>query len=724
MIPWRTLLIGVCIGKLITCCVIAQQIPLDSIRTITIRKTALPIQIDGDLSDEAWQYAETAAYFCQSFPYDTSLSITCTEAKILFDDKGIYVAAICKDTFPQPFVVQSLKRDFSITNNDAFVVSFDPLRDQTNGFSFGVTPFGVQREGLIEDRGFFGVSTSWDNKWFAETKRYKDHWTAEMFIPFTSLRYKPEVTTWGINFHRQNLKINEMSNWARVPRNFNISSLPYAGLLKWAEPPPKVGRNIALIPYVTGRFYEDYQAGTRQLLPNAGLNAKVGVSSSLNLDLTINPDFSQVEVDQQITNLSRFSLFFPERREFFIENSDLFARFGFRNIRPFFSRQIGLYAGRTVPILAGARLSGKINSDWRIGLMNMQTEGVPSLQLDPYNYSVAAVQRQLGQKSNLAAIFVNKQNTNPRTNDYNRIAGVDWNFQNRSNTIVGKAFFHHSFSPNQPKDAFAQAVWVHYNTATWSGSYNHEYIGENYDAQVGFVPRTNVIRLEPDIARTFYPQNSILNNIETGLYMDAYFTKQMQWLDRYITYYTNFVFQDGRSIGISYDENYTYLQFPFDPSGTDGLELPEGGYAYRQVSLDANTNPRKVWNASASTSYGSYFNGNLWNVSADFGFRTQPYGNFSFGVDYNRIVLPEPYNTANLLLASAKIELTFSRSLFFTTFLQFNTQTQNFNINSRFQWRFAPMSDLFIVWTDNYNTELLNIKNRALVLKLTYWFNP
>ncbi len=692
-------------------------------KSIVIKKIETTLKIDGELDEPEWQLSDIATGFCQSFPYDTLMAVTCTEVKILHNNQGIYVAAICKDSTFQPFVVQSLKRDFSINSSDAFVVTIDPLNDKTNGFSFGVNPYGVQREGLIEDRGVFGVSTIWDNKWFVEVKRKEGEWIAEMFIPFKSIRYKSGIKEWGINFHRQNLKINETSNWSRVPRIYNISFLPYAGKLIWEEEPQKAGKNVSLIPYLTLRQFSDYQQNKNQLQPNAGLNAKIGVTSSLNLDITVNPDFSQVEVDAQITNLSRFSLFFPERREFFIENSDLFARFGFRNIRPFFSRQIGLYNGQAVPIIAGARLSGKVNQNWRIGIMDMQTEGMGNLGLNPQNYFVAATQRLVGKKSNLAGILVNRQNTsNPL--DFNRVAGLDFNFQTNNNKIFGKTFFHHSFSPNQPKDAFAQAVWISYNTMRWGWNYNHEYIGENYNAEVGFIPRKNVIRLEPDISRKFYPKNSVINNIITGVYMDSYYNKQMNWLDRYLSVYLTSNFQDGKAFSLSAREIFTKLLFPFDPSRTNSQPLPEGNYYYKQFNVSYNSNPRKVINYSISSTYGGYFNGKIWNNNASLNFRTQPWGAYGISLDFNRIMLPQPYANTTLLLLSTRFELTFTRSLFFTTFLQYNTQTNNFNINSRLQWRFAPMSDLFIVWTDNYETERIFIKNRALVIKWSYWFMP
>ncbi len=258
----------------------------------------------------------------------------------------------------------------------------------------------------------------------------------------------------------------------------------------------------------------------------------------------------------------------------------------------------------------------------------------------------------------------------------------------------------------------------------WGWNYNHEYIGENYNAEVGFVPRKNVIRLEPDISLKFYPQNSTINNFVLGVYLDGYYDKKMNWLDRYLSAYINLNFQDGKKFSCTAKELFTKLLYPFDPSRTQAQPLPIGDYYYQQLNLTYNSNPRKVFNYSFSTNYGSYFNGRIWNNNLGLNYRIQPWASYGVSLDYNRIILPQPYANTTLLLISTRFEWTFTRSLFFTTFIQYNTQTQNFNINTRFQWRFAPMSDLFIVWTDNYDTKKVFVKNRALVIKLSYWFMP
>jgi len=329
--------------------------------TLKIRKATAPIIIDGIIDEPDWKSADVAEDFFQNFPYDSSFAITKTQVKVTYDDQNIYVAAICYDDLPGDYVVQSLKRDFSYPISDAFAVYIDPFNDKLNGFSFAVNPLGAQREGLLQGGGFFGVTTSWDNKWYSKVKRKADRWIVEMAIPFKTIRYQENNITWGINFSRNDLKRNENSSWSPVPRNFNIGSTAFTGTLIFESPPKKPGTNISIIPYAIASTDQDFSSeGDVNQSGNSGFDAKIAVSPSLNLDITLNPDFSQVEVDRQIVNLTRFSLFFPEKRQFFVENSDLFSKFGFRQIRPFFSRNIGLNQGRIMPILAGARLSATV----------------------------------------------------------------------------------------------------------------------------------------------------------------------------------------------------------------------------------------------------------------------------------------------------------------------------------------------------------------------------
>ena len=372
-------------------------------RQYNIHRTKLPVKIDGIMEDSVWQQAETATDFFQVLPMDTSKAFVRTEVKMLYDDQYIYLLAINYEKVEGNYMVESLRRDFSFGKNDNFLLFIDTFDDQTNGFTFGANAMGAQWDGVLFEGG--SANLSWDNKWVSAVKTEDDKWTFEMAVPFKSIRYKEGIKRWGINFSRLDMKTTEKSAWAAVPRQFPTASLAYTGVLNWDEAPPKAGTNISLIPYVASKLNKNHEKETPGAFDfQAGLDAKVAVTSSLNLDLTINPDFSQVEVDRQQTNLDRFELFFPERRQFFLENGDLFANFGYQNIRPFFSRRIGLNA----PIHFGTRLSGKINKKWRIGVMDMQT-GHNQDSIPAQNFAIVALQKQVFARSNISAIFINKE---------------------------------------------------------------------------------------------------------------------------------------------------------------------------------------------------------------------------------------------------------------------------------------------------------------------------
>lgn len=707
----------------------AQTGPVDSVAqpglALHIVRAADEIRLDGDLSESAWQQAEVATDFVQQFPYDTAAAVSHTDVRVTYNDQFLYIAAVCWDDKAGDYIVQSLKRDFSYPVTDAFAVYIDPYNDKTNGFNFTVSPLGVQREGLLENGGAFGVTTNWDNKWYSEVRQYDDRWVVEIAIPFKTLRFNDGIDHWRINFSRNNLKCNENSCWYPVPRAFNVATLAFTGDLQWDEAPRKVGTNVSVIPYVLGRYTGDYQAGKEQFKPNAGLDAKLAITSSLNLDLTVNPDFSQVEVDRQVTNLSRFSLFFPERRQFFTENSDLFAQNGFSQIRPFFSRRIGLANGREIPILGGARLSGKLNQNWRIGVMDMQTEGVGALGLQGQNYTVAAVQRKVFERSSIGAMLVSRQGFNqdkPDWNDYNRVLGLDYFYNSKDNRWRGKGFYHRSFGPESQRKESANGVWMMYSDQFITAHYNHEWVDRNYNAEVGFVPRRQYFRLEPIMNVNFYPkQSQILRHGPEGYASWYWDNESWQSIERYSAVGYRLAFRNRSEMALGGEQSYIYLQFPFDPTNTGSTPLPDSvGYEFHGLWGEYTTDFRKRLTFSAGAAVGGYFTGQKANLGGSISYRAQPWGIFSVEFDQNYIVLPD--TTVFLNLISPKVELSFTKSLFFTTYFQFNTQTQNFNINARLQWRFKPMSDLFLVLTDNYATPGFGVKNRAVVLKLNYWF--
>ena len=709
------------------------------VRMMRIQKAQGKITLDGKLNEADWQAADVASDFQQTFPYDTSLAATKTEVRLTYDEKNLYVAAICYDTLDGQYIIESLKRDFSFPVSDAFGIFLDPFDDGANGFNFAVNPLGVQREGLVQNGGSFGVTTAWDNLWFSEVKQEDGKWVTEMRIPFKTIRYNDTETEWGINFARNDLKRNESSTWSWLQREQNVANLAYTGKLIWDKPPKKAGANVSLIPYGIVGLDRNYQSETEDKPNfnwNIGGDVKVAITSSLNLDLTIRPDFSQVEVDRQIVNLSRFSLFFPEQRQFFIENSDLFARFGFSRIRPFFSRRIGLSGSGPVPILGGFRLSGKVNRNWRVGFMSIQTEGGVPTGSPSQNFTVAAVQRRVFKRSNIGMIFVNKQafdDFKPDWTDFNRLVGLDFDLLSEDGKWLGKAFYHQSFSPGDDLFVGANATWLMYRSANITAHWNHEYVNENYNAEVGFVPRLSRFnpetgevenrsywRLEPSFEYRFYPKNGkVVNFHAPGVYYDGFFDENWGETDRLVQFFWKVKFTNTSYLEVNYNEMFTKLFFDTDVTFTDTAAISKGNYNYRSGRIFYRTDRRKRLNGSASVEFGSYYSGQKLTSSLALNYRAQPWGIFTIQYDQNEIWLPDG-RQASLHLIGPKFEFSFRRDLFFTTFFQYNTQQDNFNINARFQWRFRPMSDVFLVYTDNYD-QTLSVKNRAVVLKLIWW---
>lgn len=707
----------------------------------TIVKSNTPVNIDGRLDDPIWQKlgvnqavsSGIGMKFSQTFPTDSLPAIDDTYFMVAYDNEYLYLGAVCFDKKPNEPIIQSLRRDFNWSGNENISFYIDPYNDLTNGFTFQVTPLNVQREGLVTIGG--SVADDWDNKWYSATSTGPNYWSAEMAIPFTSIRFN-EVSSWGLQVLRNNLKHNERTVWAPVPIQYRSSDLVYAGKLLWETTPPPAGTNISVIPYISYAQAKNYEEDLpTSYTPGVGFDAKIGVSNSLNLDLTINPDFSQVEVDRQVTNLNRFELFFPERRQFFLENQDLFAQNGFPPSRPFFSRRIGLGTDADglaiqVPILGGARLSGKIGKDWRIGALTMQTKEDVKNYLPGENYSVGILQRQIFNRSNISAIIVNRQTTTDILQDstqyssYNRVYGLDYNLASADNKWEGNFYHHQSIDPDPKRKAYSSGAFLGYRVRAFGLRYFQTLIGENYNAEVGFVPRPGVYTHGGGGQLNFYPKDSKIQRHGPDVSYSQVLTPSLDVLDREWNLEWGFNFLNTAYLEAGFNYNTILLTDPFDPSGTEGLELAaDENYATSSFRIFARSDNRKLFNIYSSINYGQYFNGNRTRVSSGFDYRWQPYFRMSFDVEYNEIKLPAPYNSASLWLVGPRLDLTFTNNLFWTTFVQYNNQIENLGINTRLQWRFKPVSDFFIVYTDNYATDIFQSKNRALVVKLTYWLN-
>lgn len=724
---------------------VAQNPPTETILAINISDE--PITIDGELDEKAWQNAEVAKGFFQTFPIDNQPADEQTEVMLTYDDKNLYIGAVCYTSQNGEYIIESLRRDFGFGRNDVFAVYIDPYNDQSNGFSFQVTPYNVQREGIVTLGG--DVADNWDNKWFSEVKRFEDKWVVEMAIPFKSFRYN-STKQWNINFLRNHPKINQRSTWIAVPIQYRSSDLVYTGKLNWDTPPKPTNTNIALIPYITGQNVNNFEENTgEEYKGNVGFDAKIGVTPSLNLDLTVNPDFSQVEVDQQVNNLDRFEISFPERRQFFLENQDLFAQNGFGSSRPFFSRRIGIIGSgstaKQIPILAGARLSGKIGKDWRVGLLNMQTDSdiIEEEFFPAQNYTVAVFQRQIQKRSNIGGVFVNRMSTNFDKSDssvtsaqFNRVVGVDYNLATENNRWTGNTYYHRSITPEKDDKSYAQGAFLRYQTRNVEVNYFHNMIGENYNAEVGFVRRVGIRSFGTNTSYRFWTTNSktIVNHgpqIRYNITLDSDF----DLLDRDINASYRLSFLNTSEISTRFTRQMVTLRGSFAPNGIEADSLLEGSiHRFNSIQFSYQSDRRKVFNFDTQISLGSFYTGSRTNYQLNLNYRFQPIFRAGLNIDYNRLTFPEPFSSVEYLLIGTRLDLTLTNKFFVTSFIQYNDRSDNFNVNTRLQWRFKPVSDVFLVYTENYGGDFMTNdllpeinngfkKNRALVLKITYWLN-
>ncbi len=689
-----------------------------------IKKTSQTIKIDGVLNDPAWQATAIAKDFQMILPTDTIKANLKTEVRMAYDEKFIY---ICGDNFipHKTYMVESLRRDWNFGKNDNFLLILDTFNDITNGFAFGINAAGAQWDGQQYDGG--PVNLSWDNKWYSAVKQYADHWSFEAAIPFKSIRFNNNLNTWGVNFGRMDLPSTEKSSWAPVPRQFPSIASAFTGQLVWDTPPAKSGSNISLIPYFLGGTTKDFQNNKPQTYrKEIGFDAKVALGSSLNLDLTVNPDFSQVEVDRQQTNLDRFELFFPERRQFFLENDDLFNNIGLERIRPFFSRRIGL----GVPINYGARLSGKLNKNLRLGVMDIKTGGIAENNINSQNFAVVTMQQKLFSRSNITGFFINKDALNLADGvqkKFNRNLGLEYNLASQNNLWRGKFMYYKSFSPNVTTDNQTIAALMTYNNRHWSLTTQYESVGANYEAEVGFFQRKNYARINPRINYLFLPKGGKVLSHGPGIFNLTYFNEGKYNIENTTGITYNIELRSKALISTFLANDFIELLTDFDPTNLTGIKLKKGSrHGWNATGISFTSKPQSLFTYSFESRVGGYFEGGFrTRLAATLGYRFQPYVQLALATEVNDINLPEEkgLKDARFWLISPRVDVTLTENFYFTTFVQYNEQIKNTNINARLQWRYKPVSDIYLVYTDNYATINPTVKNRAIVLKMTYWWN-
>ena len=695
------------------------------------------IKLDAVLNEASWYKKKPATDFWQYFPTDTLKAINQTEITMLFDDHNLYLG-IKVYSSGNNYIIPSLKRDFRAGGSDNITLLFDTYNDGSNAFLFGTNPDGVMREALVSGGGkeLRGFTSSWDTKWESVTKQYDNYYISEWAIPMSAFKYKEGETRWRFNSYMFDTQSNERTTWIQIPQNQFIFNLAFMDDMVFEKPLGKSKTPISIIPYINTIAINDYEENKEFFELKAGGDAKISISNSLNLDITVNPDFSQVEADQVVTNLTRFEVNLPEKRQFFIENSDLFADFGNSlDANPFFSRRIGIAKDTTDAyiendIIGGVRLSGKINTNFRVGLLNIQTKNDSENEIGGNNNTVLALQQKMFSRSNVSFLFINRQATSNKDfivpeEKYNRVVGIDYNLANIDNSWNGKFYAHKSFTSNLDSKNYSTGTRLDYSSKNWGFRASGLYVGENFKSDLGFIRRTDIFKIDPKVEYLLFPKQGKINRHNFSVVPIIVWKPEInfQLADYNIISSWNTEFNNTSRLSVSIFNRYVYLFDEFNPSFSDGLSLEmDTDYNFSSIELNLQTDTRKPFSFKTKPSMGQFFNGFKYTFDAEISYRIQPKFLFSIRARYDKIELPQPYSNNNIWLVSPRINITFTKSLYWSTLIQYSSLLENLGINSRLQWRFAPLSDLFLVYNDNYFTDSeFAPRFRSINLKITYW---
>ena len=678
-----------------------------------------PIVIDGNLDEREWSLAQPGGDFIQNEPRTGEPATEPTEVRLLYDDENLYIGVYCFDSAGQEGItVTEVKRDYRPFDNDHFSFVLDTFDDNRNGFLFGTNPQGAQREGQVEGDGD-SSNFDWDAIWYVKAKITEQGWQAEFSIPFKTLRFKSlEDQRWGVNFLRVIRRKNEQTYWSPIPRPYRLPRVSLAGGLEGLTGVQQ-GRNLYVKPYLSAPIVRREEDDV-DFIPDVGFDIKYGVTPGLTLDLTVNTDFSQVEADTQQINLTRFSLFFPEKREFFLENADLFqfgkSGGGFRagrDLIPFFSRRIGLSQGQVVPILGGARLSGRVGQ-YRLGIISMQAdefEETPST-----NFSVIRVRRDILSKSDIGGIFVNKH-VNDGYN--NRTYGVDANLNFFQYLDISSYLMKTDTSGISGKDKAAD-LNVEWNDRFMNLKAEHLSIQDNFNPEVGFVPRRGIRKSTGEVTLRPRPGEAIpwIREFRPSAAVE-YLTDQENVLQtRRVDQNVSIGFEDSSNFWFTRRKRFERLDEPFEIR--PGQFIPAGGYDFVEYSSSVSSNRSRMFSASIMLRSGDFFDGHKNSYQLDFAFR--PSYHFAAEVDWSRENLELPSGDFKTNLVTTRMNYSFTPHMFLDALIQYNSTAKEIASNIRFNFIYKPLSDLFLVYNERRSTTG-SVLDRALILKLTYIFD-
>jgi RluA family pseudouridine synthase len=693
-------------------------------------KTASPITVDGALDEEVWQRAAPATNFIQADPLEGQPATEITEVRIAFDADYLYIGATCRDTGAAGIVINEIRKDFAGRDQDTFEVLLDTFTDRRNGFVFATNARGAKADTQIANEGR-DVNTNWDAVWWVESQRTADGWTAEFRIPFKTLRFEAgEGKTWGINFARRVRRKNELSYWSPVSRAYSIFRASSAGTLV-GLPPLQQGRNLRIKPFLAAGTVRGVGQADFDRDFTAGVDFKAGLTPSLTLDATINPDFAQAEADEQQVNLTQFSLFFPEKREFFLENAGIFY-FGdiprnsrsIARFRPpeedlllFFSRRVGLSdAGVQQPLHGGVRLTGRTGG-FTLGLMTMQSkeeDGRPST-----NYTVARIRRDLFRSSDVGAIVLSRE-PNGSSADFNRVVGVDTNFRFfRSLSING--FFARSESPGVTTDQDSAKASIGWEDSTRRVQASVMKIGEGFRDDLGFVRRAGVTRQFYDGAWFKEVRRWGIRRVEPHARVWIYKNPAGQLVSRTGHISNQTTWNNGSYMEYAFEPRVEAIAKPFNLA--PGVIIPPGRYDWNQHLWLFEGDRSRALAGSIRYTTGGFWSGSQHNVQTSVLYRPTYRMVVDLGLQVTKIKLDLPKTEFTTTLVNLRTGYSFSTNMFLDTLLQYRNDVKQFSANVRFNLIHRPLSDFFIVYNESQFTDTTQTAGRGVVVKYTQMFS-
>ena len=727
--------------------------------TVRAIRLADGIRLDGVLDEPVYETVPAITDFIQQVPDIGAPATERTEAWIMFDDTNVYVSGRLYESAPESqWVANEMRRDTSqLRQNDTFTAFFDTFYDRRNGFNFYTNPLGARADQQFTNEG--NPNADWNPVWDVRSGRFDGGWTVEMEIPFKTLRYRSDPPhIWGIQLRRAIRRKNEWVYLTRLPisagggsGSAGIFRVSAAGSLVGLEPPP-ASRNIEVKPYAIGGLTTDLTASPAIVdegSGDAGIDIKYGITENLTADFTYNTDFAQVEVDERQVNLTRFPLFFPEKREFFLEGRGIFGfarggvtgRFGGPGGGPvggvfgdanvpqlFYSRKIGLERGRVIPIVGGARVTGKIGQ-FDVGALNIHAGAEMGSSSDPTNFTVVRLRRDILRRSSIGAMFTNRSVSRvaPGSSQAYGIDGTFAFFENFS-LITYVAQTRLPSPEYRGKDLSYQGKFE-YGADRYGLQVDHLVVEDNFLPEVGFLRRDNFRRTYASGRFSPRPQSiesvrqfSLEASIDYILTADENLLETRQNI---VAFQTEFESSDQLTFTAS--DNYELLLQPFTPPGS-GFDVPVGGYRFADGQVSYSIGQQRRINGSVALKWGSYFDGNLTSVELRQGrIGVLPQMSIEPTVSFNWI--DTPYGTFQTNLAVTRVNYAFNPRMFFSGLLQYNSASNSFGSNLRLRWEYSPGSELFVVYTDDRDVtgglrpdRGWDLRNRGFVVKFNRLF--